>query len=87
MSTALPFNAFDDGWKPYHLDKDEPYYPMHSVAEPLALYRKGGYHPVHLGDIFQEGRYFIVHKLGWALDGTIWLARDRKYGLQNVTLQ
>ncbi len=29
----------------------------------------------------QEGRYKIVHKLGWRHDGTIWLARDTKYVL------
>ena len=58
--------------------RDGPYYPCNIPAEPLTLYRSGGYHPVHLGDIMQEGRYVIVHKLGWGLEGTIWLARDRK---------
>lgn len=34
-------------------------------AEPLACYRSGGYHPVHLGDTMQGGRHTIVHKLSW----------------------
>jgi len=45
-------------------------------AEPLARYRKGGYHPTHLGDTFKEGRYKIMHKLGWGGYATVWLARD-----------
>lgn len=36
------------------------------------------YHPVHLGDTMQGGRYKIVHKVGWRHDGTVWLARDTK---------
>lgn len=62
----------------HDVDRDGPFYPCNVPAEPLTLYRSGGYHPVHLGDILHEGRYIIVHKLGWELDGTIWLARDRK---------
>lgn len=34
-------------------------------AEPLHRYRKGGYHPVHLGDRLSNGRYKVLHKLGW----------------------
>ncbi|KAL2044425.1 hypothetical protein N7G274_003130 [Stereocaulon virgatum] len=45
-------------------------------AEPLERYRKGGYHPTHLGDIFKDGRYKIIHKLGWGGYATVWLARD-----------
>lgn len=33
-------------------------------TEELEMYRKGGFHPVHLGDLYDEGRYRIVHKLG-----------------------
>ena len=45
-------------------------------AEPLEMYRKGGYHPTHLGDTFKDGRYKVIHKLGWGGYATIWLARD-----------
>ena len=33
-------------------------------AEPLERYRKGGYHPTRLGDIFKDGRYQVIHKTG-----------------------
>lgn len=45
-------------------------------AEPIQRYRQGGYHPVHLGDQFKEGRYQVIHKLGWGGYSTVWLARD-----------
>ncbi|KAE9397472.1 kinase-like protein [Gymnopus androsaceus JB14] len=41
-------------------------------------YVKGGYHPVHLGDTFSDGRYVVVRKLGWGHFSTVWLARDEK---------
>ncbi|XPT00654.1 Non-specific serine/threonine protein kinase [Ascochyta lentis] len=45
-------------------------------AEPLHRYHKGGYHPVHLGDLLKHGRYKILHKLGWGGYSTVWAARD-----------
>ncbi|MCJ1470982.1 hypothetical protein MMC07_009630, partial [Pseudocyphellaria aurata] len=45
-------------------------------VEPLERYRKGGYHPTHLGDLFKDGRYKTIHKLGWGGYATVWLARD-----------
>lgn len=33
-------------------------------AEPLHRYRRGGYHPIRLGDLLKNGRY----RLGWLLD-------------------
>ena len=45
-------------------------------AEPLQRYRQGGYHPTHLSDEFNGGRYKILHKLGWGGYATIWLAKD-----------
>jgi serine/threonine-protein kinase SRPK3 len=47
-------------------------------AEPLERYHHGGYHPTHLGDILHQGRYKILHKLGWEGYATVWLARDFK---------
>ncbi|KAI9453429.1 kinase-like protein [Russula earlei] len=41
-------------------------------------YCKGGYHPVHIGDTFSDGRYTVVRKLGWGHFSTVWLARDAK---------
>ena len=47
--------------------------------EPLKDYTPGGYHPVGLGDVFQD-RYKIVRKLGWGGYSTVWLAHDQWYG-------
>ncbi|KAH8114263.1 kinase-like protein [Phellopilus nigrolimitatus] len=42
-------------------------------------YVKGGYHPVHIGDAFSDGRYIVVRKLGWGHFSTVWLAKDTKF--------
>jgi len=55
-------------------------------AEDLSKYRPGGYHPVHLGDLYKAGRYRIIHKLGWGGYSTVWLARDEEAS-QNVALK
>ena len=43
--------------------------------ENLHRYHPGSYHPVHLGDVFND-RYVIVPKLGYGQYSTVWLARD-----------
>ncbi|KAH7399195.1 serine protein kinase [Phaeosphaeria sp. MPI-PUGE-AT-0046c] len=45
-------------------------------AEPLHRHEAGGYHPITLGDCFRNGRYKILHKLGWGGYSTVWAARD-----------
>jgi serine/threonine-protein kinase SRPK3 len=42
-------------------------------------YRKGGYHPVKIGDTLSKGRYKIINKLGWGHFSTVWLALDTTY--------
>ena len=51
------------------------------TQENTLRYRKGGYHPVCLGDTFRNNRYKIQHKLGWGGFSTVWLAEDTKYSI------
>ena len=51
------------------------FHEPHIQSEGLENYVRGGYHPVHLGDVF-EARYKVVHKLGYGGFSTVWLARD-----------
>ncbi|TDL22493.1 kinase-like protein [Rickenella mellea] len=51
-------------------------------AEYPGKYRDQGFHPVHLGDTFANGRYTVRHKLGYGATSTNWLVHDsitRKY--------
>ncbi|MCJ1472209.1 hypothetical protein MMC13_000856 [Lambiella insularis] len=52
-------------------------YHWQEYTENIERYRVGGYHPIRLDDEFSNGRYRIVHKLGYGTFSTVWLARDR----------
>lgn len=41
-------------------------------------YKVGGYHPVHIGEIYLN-RYMVIQKLGWGHFSTVWLAKDMKF--------
>jgi hypothetical protein len=43
--------------------------------EDVTQYCRGGYHPVVIGDVF-DNRYRVVRKLGWGHFSTVWLCRD-----------
>ena len=53
-----------------------PKYGWHECVESLERYGPGGYHPVHLGDKFSNGRYEVIHKLGYGGYSTVWLCKD-----------
>lgn len=48
-----------------------------SDDEGIRDYKKGGYHPVNIGDIYND-RYRVEAKLGWGHFSTVWLATDLK---------
>lgn len=45
--------------------------------EELEDYSVGGFHPIIIGNVLNDGRYEIAHKLGFGGYSTTWLARDR----------
>ena len=49
-----------------------------SEDEGIEDYKKGGYHPVFIGEVL-NGRYVILQKLGWGHFSTVWLSRDIKF--------
>lgn len=46
--------------------------------ENITQYCKGGYHPVHIGDILND-RFEVVNKLGSGGFGIVWLCLDTKF--------
>lgn len=53
------------------------YERIYDVVEPVEEYRPGGYHPVHLHDVFGH-RYEIIAKVAYGQFSTVWLANDRE---------
>ena len=71
--TSSGLNSFDesDGFR-FLLPQDV------GNTEEVEDYKPGGFHPVHLGDRYDDGRYTIVNKLGAGGYATVWLARDEQ---------
>ena len=52
--------------------------------EDLKDYKKGGYHPVTIGEQFANRRYRVLSKLGWGHFSTVWLAWDSRHARPSV---
>lgn len=62
-STRLHYSQWMSDWKDWN--------------EDYSRYENGIYFPVYLGDIFGNGRYRVLHKLGIRDLSQIWLAKDQ----------
>ena len=56
--------------------KGGPNFRALSLEEDPAVYARGGFHPVHLGDVLND--YKILRKLGYGRYSTVWLASNQK---------
>lgn len=67
MSAAVDSDSEPSPWKylPFELGE----------CEDLENYEPGGFHPVHLGDVY-DNQYRVVHKLWFGGFSTVWLSRD-----------
>lgn len=45
------------------------------IEEGRDAYRPGGFHPVYIGDVYNE-RYKVLNKLGYGAYSTVWLVHD-----------
>ena len=71
-AAAAPAEGREDGtW-----DSKESSDVSESEDEGSDEYRRGGYHPVRIGDWFHNARYVVHRKLGWGHFSTVWLAWD-----------
>ncbi len=52
--------------------------PRNNNSEPHHRYEPGGYHPVSVGEIYNQ-RYRTVRKLGWGLYSVVWLVEDTQF--------
>jgi hypothetical protein len=56
--------------------EDQYFYTTLDSVEDVECYQPGGFHPVHLGDCFDNERFRIVYKLSSGGFATVWLACD-----------
>jgi len=61
-------------------ESEEDFSGSDSENEGTEDYKKGGYHPVHVGDRFKGGVYTVLRKLGWGHFSTVWLVVNNETG-------
>lgn len=81
QSKHIPSNSSSNetGGEQHHNDDDPAEDPAYSSEEEEQEsredYRRGGYHPVKIGDLFLQ-RYHVIRKIGWGHFSTVWLCWD-----------
>lgn len=84
QSKHIPSNSSSNetGGEQHHQmrsDEDQQDDPAYSSEEEEQEsredYRRGGYHPVKIGDLFLQ-RYHVIRKIGWGHFSTVWLCWD-----------
>src|SRR5690606_21796558 len=50
------------------------------VTEGQRAYKPQGLPPVSIGDVFDNGRFKVLRKLGYGGSGTVWLCKDNQKG-------
>ncbi|KAH9580108.1 Protein kinase domain [Trypanosoma melophagium] len=71
----IPNQSFDDGEEKEDDAGGSGEDYSDTANERQTEYRKGGYHPVVVGEVYHE-RYRVVKKLGWGYFSTVWLVWD-----------
>jgi serine/threonine-protein kinase SRPK1 len=67
-------------------DEDPAYSSEEEEQESREDYRRGGYHPVKIGDLFLQ-RYHVIRKIGWGHFSTVWLCwdlEDKRYAALKI---
>lgn len=74
------YDSVLDSRTPEHDDEDYYRSKFYGAGvyncEDLERYEPNGFPPIHLGDLYDSGRYRISGKLGYGRFATVWLARD-----------
>jgi len=60
-----------------HNSDDDDDHDNNDTTESPSEYKKGGYHPVCIGDQYNNDKYIIEKKLGFGYFSTVWLASDQ----------
>jgi len=47
-----------------------------TIVETVRHYTDSGFHPVRPGEVYADGRYKIIRKLGYGSYSTVWLTEE-----------
>lgn len=87
IEVATEVSAEDDEESSEEEESEEEDEAVLREEESLKDYCAGGYHPVHVGEKFKDGRYEVVRKLGWGHFSTVWLAKDSHNNNKHVAMK